>query len=36
LPSVLWEPQLYVRNQISVKRLRRLAEVGAQQGEAPA
>jgi len=36
LPSALWEPQLYVRNHISVKRLRRLAEVGAQQGEAPA
>ena len=36
LPSVLLEPQLFLRNRIAVKRLRSLAEIGAQQGEAPA
>lgn len=36
LPSVLLEPQLFLRNRIAVKRLRSLAEIGAQQEEAPA
>jgi uncharacterized protein YndB with AHSA1/START domain len=36
LPRALYEPLLYLRNRIAVKRLQRLAEIGAQLGEAPA
>jgi uncharacterized protein YndB with AHSA1/START domain len=35
-PSALLAPQLYLRNKVAVKRLRRLAEIGVQLGEAPA
>jgi uncharacterized protein YndB with AHSA1/START domain len=36
LPTALVTPQLLVRNRVTVKRLRRLAEIGVQLGEAPA
>ena len=36
LPSALLAPQLYLRNHVAVKRLKRLAEIGVQLGEAPA